>query len=84
MSMTNDLHDALMFDLPLRPAMICDFGLITNGTDQHTALQKAARAGMTVADLDRVIGNGERITKLVRELTGLNVDFTTVYDTIHS
>lgn len=82
MSMTQDLHDVLMLDLPLRPAMLCDFGLITNGTEQHTALQKAIRAGMTVADLDRIIGNGERITKLVKELTGLDVDFTTVYDTM--
>ena len=82
MSMTQDLHDALMLDLPLRPAMICDFGLITNGTTQHTALQKAVRAGATVADLDRIVGDGVKIAKLVKELTGLDDDFTTVYDAL--
>ena len=78
--MIQDLHDALMLDLPLSPAMICDFGLITNGTNQHASLQKAVRAGATVDELNKACGDGETIAKLVKDYTELEVDFTTIYD----
>lgn len=80
MSMTQDLHDALMLDLPLRPAMVCDFGLIANGSGQHAALQRAVRAGATEDELVDVCGDGEKIAKLVKKYTELEIDFTTVYD----
>jgi len=41
--MTKDFHDLLMMDLPLRPAMVCDFGIETNG--HHSCLQVAVRQG---------------------------------------
>ena len=80
--LTTDLFDTLMMDLPLRPAMIVDFGLIENGSGQHSFLQSAVRAGATVEELDDALGNGRLISALVRKYTDLEMEFKTPYDAL--
>ena len=48
------------------------------------ALQHAVRAGVTAYDLDRVMGDGPAITRLVRSVPYhpyADVEFQTAYDT---
>jgi len=78
--MVQDLFDALMMDLPLRPAMIVDFGLIENGSGQHSFLQSAVRAGATAEELDAVIGDGRAISNLVKKYTDSDIEYKTAYD----
>jgi hypothetical protein len=80
--LTTDMYDLLMMDLPLRPAMIVDFGLDNNGSPKHSALQRAVRAGATVEELDAVLGNGKEITTLVEKYTETAATFVTPYDII--
>jgi hypothetical protein len=78
--LTKDLFDALMLDSPLRPAMIIDFGIIENGSGQHSILQSAVRAGATVEELDAVIGDGRAISNLVKKYTDIDIEFKTYWD----
>ncbi len=78
--LTQDLYNALMMDLPLRPAMIVDFGLIENGSGQHSILQSAVRAGATVNELDAVLGDGRAISNLVKKYTDYDIEYKTAYD----
>jgi len=78
--MVQDMFDILMMDLPLRPAMIVDFGLIKNGSGQHSFLQSAVRAGATVEELDAVVGDGRAISNLVRKYTKAEIEYKTAYD----
>jgi hypothetical protein len=63
--LTSDLYDLLMMDLPLRTAMVVDFGIETNG--HHTCLQRMVRQGATVDELDDAIGNGDKLNALVKK-----------------
>jgi hypothetical protein len=78
--MVQDMFDALMMDLPLRPAMIVDFGIIQNGSGQHSILQSAVRAGATANELDAVIGDGRAISNLVKKYTDYDIEYKTAYD----
>ena len=79
--MIPDMIEAMMFDMPLRPAMIVDFGIGSNGSVKHSALQKAVRAGATRIELNEVLGHGDKIATLVKRYTELEgLDFTTPYD----
>ena len=72
----NLLHDAWP-----SPATVVDYGI---DSDRHLgALQYAVCAGVTVYDLDRVMGDGSAITRLVRSVPGqpcADVEFRTAYD----
>ena len=78
--MVQDMFDALMMDMPLRMAMVVDFGLIENGSGQHSFLQSAVRAGATVEELDAVIGDGRAISNLVKKYTNNDIEYKTAYD----
>jgi len=78
--MVQDMFDALMMDMPLRPAMIIDFGVIENGSVHHSALQRAVRAGATAEELDEALGDGPKITVLVQKYTDCMLFFQTPYD----
>jgi len=78
--MVNDMYNILMMDMQLRPAMVVDFGIEKNGSFKHSLLQSAVRAGATVDELDEALGNGEKITALVKKYTKQNVVFKTSYD----
>ena len=74
------LFTALMLDLPLSPAAICDFGIVSPA--HHSALQRAVRSGVTLQDLDAAFGDGQSLTNLVRgHVPGPAVVFVTPYDT---
>jgi hypothetical protein len=79
--MATRLHEDLLRDSWPSPATVVDFGI---ASERHLgALRYAARAGVTAYDLDRVMGNGPAITRLVRSVPGqpLNdVEFHTAYD----
>ena len=79
--MTKDMYDILMLDMPLRPAMMMDFDC-PNGSDKHSALQRAVRAGATVEELDAALGNGEKISALVKKYANVEMTFKTAYDDI--
>ena len=77
--LTKDFYDLLMMDLPLRMAMVVDFGIETN--NHHSVLQLAVRAGATVEELDAALGNGQKISALVKKYTEIeSIDFVTPYD----
>jgi hypothetical protein len=68
-----DLFDSLMLDVWPRPAAILDFGI--DSQEHYAALQRSVkRNGVTAAQLDWALGNGDRLTKL----TGIK--FSTPYD----
>ncbi len=73
--------ECLRNDVWPSPATIVDFGI---DTARHLgALQNAVRFGFTAYELDRVMGDGSAITKLVnatpKQPYGF-VEFRTVYD----
>ena len=63
------------------PATVVDFGI---DSEQHMrALRNAVCAGVTAYDLDRVMGDGPAITRLVRSAPCqpyVDVEFRTAYD----
>lgn len=63
--LTKDLYDLLMLDMPLRMAMVVDFGIETNG--HHACLQRAVRQGATIDELDDALGNGDKLNALVKK-----------------
>lgn len=71
----------LAMDVWPTPAMVVDFGI---DTPHHLgALQYAVRGGVTAYELDRVMGDGDAITRLVRCIPHqpyANVQFRTAYD----
>ena len=63
------------------PATCLDFGI--DETRHFGALQYAVKLGVTDYDLDRVIGDGPAITRLVRGIPGqpyADIEFRTAYD----
>ena len=76
--LATDCYDALMMDMPLRPAMVVDFGIDDN--NHHSALQRAVRAGATVQELDNALGDGPALTALVKKHTDIDMVFKTSYD----
>lgn len=81
MEMARGLFDCLVRDVWPSPETIVDFGI---DTDRHLgALQQLVRWGFTSYDLDRVLGDGPAITRLVQcmpeQLYG-EVVFRTAYD----
>jgi len=83
LQMSKDLHHLLMMDMPLRPAMLCDFGIAFE--QQHSVLQRVVRAGATVEELDDCIGNGDKINALVAKYEVENdFPFKTPYDALRN
>ena len=83
--MATKLVRCLQHHWPLSPATIVDFGITT--VDHFDALAGAVRAGVTAYDLDRVMGDGPAITRLVRSIPvqpDRQVEFATAYDGFHS
>ena len=54
----------LMMDTQISPAMGIDFGIDT--PDHYRALQVAVRSGATVEVLDRALGSGPELTKMIQ------------------
>ena len=80
-TMVQDLHNLLMMDISLRMAMLVDYGIGINGSQKHSALQRAVRAGATAEELDAVLGDGKAISALVKRYTEIDLAFETPYDT---
>jgi hypothetical protein len=80
--MTKKLHDALMIDLGIGMAAVVDFGIGYSGSQNHSALQRAVRAGATVEELDEALGNGPKISALVKKYTDIDIPFSTPYDSM--
>ena len=81
LSMAEALVDSLMLDEWPSPAAVVDFGI--DSTEHLGALQYAVRAGVTAYDLDRVMGDGAAITRLVRSVPDQpyhETTFVTAYD----
>lgn len=82
-SMAQRLVECLVDDVWPSPATIVDFGI---DSPQHLgALQHAVRSGCTAYDLDRVMGDGPAITRLVRGFAQQpygHVEFATLYDAV--
>ena len=78
--MVSDMYDLLVMDMPLRPAMIVDFGIDRNGSHKHSLLQSTVRAGATVEELNDALGKGDKITALVKKYTKQDIAFETPYD----
>ena len=81
LSMAEALVDALILDAWPSPATVLDFGI--DSAEHLGALQHAVRTGITAYDLDRVLGDGQAITQLVRSIPDQpyhEVTFVTAYD----
>jgi hypothetical protein len=72
-------YSDLMLDMRLSMAAVVDFDC-PNGSQKHSALQRAVRNGATVEQLDDALGNGQKISELVKNHTGLDVEYKTSYD----
>lgn len=84
--LTESVFSALMLDLmPEGPAAITDFGIET--PDHFSALSLAVRQGeISLEDLDRALGNGPLLTKLVRAARSnphKAISFKTPWDEMH-
>ena len=65
------------------PAAVVDYGI--DSLDHLGALQHAIATGVTVYDLDRVMGDGPAITRLVRNVPDQpypDISFSTAYDAL--
>lgn len=61
-----DMFDAAVLDIWPSPAAICDFGI--DSTEHLGALQHAIKHdGVTEQQLDEALGNGPKLTALIRE-----------------
>jgi hypothetical protein len=83
LSMAEGLVDALILDAWPSPATVLDFGI--DSAEHLGALQHAVRSGITAYDLDRVVGDGQAITRLVRSVPHQpyhEVTFVTAYDRV--
>jgi len=81
LTMAIGLVESLIDDALPSPATIVDYGI--DSRRHLRALRYVVREGVTAYDLDRVIGDGPAITRLVRSVPGqpeAGVDFRTVYD----
>lgn len=81
LTMAQNLVDALCLDVWPSPATIVDFGIASER--HYGVLQHAVGCGITAYELDRVIGDGTAITRLVRSTLGrqyTDVLFVTSYD----
>lgn len=74
---TQNVFDSLMMDIWPRPAAICDFGI--DSDEHYAALQTAIREGATINELEEALGNGAKLTALVKKF-GSDVQFQTAYD----
>ncbi|WP_437191146.1 hypothetical protein [Planctomicrobium sp. SH527] len=84
MRMAQQLFECLVWDVWPSPATIADFGI--DSSRHLTALQYAARSGITAYDLDRVLGDGPAITRLVRSVldqSDRSVQFETLHDNVN-
>ena len=81
--LTMNFYDALMLDTGVGMAAQVDFGLNYAGSIQHSAIQAAVRAGATVGELDDALGDGSKITALVKKYApSFDVVFKTLYDSM--
>lgn len=80
--LTKNLYEALMLDTGIGAAALVDFGIEYAGSEQHVVLQRAVRAGATAEELDKALGNGEKIAKLVKDYTEIETEFRTAWDDI--
>ncbi len=81
LAMASHLVESLVRDEWPSLATVVDFGI---ESPRHlAALKHAVRAGITAYDLDRVMGDGPAITRIVQAIPGNphgNVEFSTGYD----
>lgn len=79
--MATQLVECLHFDCWPSSATVVDYGI---DSSRHLgALQFAVQSGVTAYELDRVMGDGAAITRLVRDVPGQpdhQVEFRTAYD----
>lgn len=81
LGMAERLANCLDLDVWPSPAIVLDFGIASRS--HLGALRHAVRGGVTPYELDRVMGDGPAITRLVRAVPGQPYDeavFHTVYD----
>jgi hypothetical protein len=81
-SMSEHLIHAMVCDVWPSPATAVDFGLDT--PDHYAAMQRAVKQGLTTYELDRVLGSGSAISRLVAFASpnrqGRCIKFLTAYD----
>ena len=81
LGMAKRLKQDLFLDLWPSLATTTDFGI--RDTEHYAALKEAVFRGVTAYELDRVLGDGQAITQLVRATAGdsyPHVEFETSYD----
>lgn len=81
--MAQQLFECLIWDVWPSPTTIVDFGI--DSSAHLAALQYAARSGITAYDLDRVLGDGPAITRLVRSVPDqpdMSIQFQTLHDNV--
>jgi hypothetical protein len=80
--LTKHLFDCLVLDVWPRASAICDFGI--DSSIHYGALQHAVKHdGVTAEELDSALGDGKKLTELVRKHVGNpygNPTFKTAYD----
>lgn len=79
--MATQLAHCLNLDDWPSPAIVLDFGIVSHS--HFGALQHAVRSGIGPYELDRVMGDGPAITRLIRAIPGQPYDeavFHTLYD----
>lgn len=83
LSMATRLVEHLVLDTWPSPTTVMDWGIETGG--HYGALQHAVRSGVTAYELDRVVGDGPAITRLVRAVPEQpfdDVEFRTAWDAL--
>ena len=81
MSLATRLVEHLILDTWPSRATVMDWGIDTG--NHYGALQHAVRSGVTAYELDRVVGDGPAITRLVRAVPEQpygDVEFRTAWD----
>jgi hypothetical protein len=82
--MAQKLTTAMLSDEWPSAATCVDFGL--NSQEHYAAMQRAVKEGLTSYELDRVLGDGKAITRLVafacHEKDRCTIEFSTPYDAL--
>ena len=84
LSMGQALFDSLVLDVRPHPDAVMEYGIAS--ADHLGALQHAIAVGVTAYDLDRVMGDGPAITRLVRSVPDQPyhaVEFETIFDRLN-
>jgi hypothetical protein len=79
---THLIH-SIVHDLWPSPAVLVDFGIDTNHSLYGVYQRGIRESKITEQDLKNALGDGPKLTAMLKEKMGLDIKVTTMYDLMH-